>query len=303
MENFNDNPVVHFTNEGNFSFLVIKPNNIDHLDYNKEGYINEVIKCINLEEIICDKDNFFFKVGDHLQNDKYGSDDSQILKNIVHEEENYLYEILYLDIKKNNLLKADIFNGLGTLMNIENNHLWGNVILTKTYLPFNDLEKNEFSTVNKNDIFNILDSRVNTKIVYYEDGEFREEKIYGDIDHHSKRFFGDEFVNRNEIGFLAHNLNIYYTTSEIGEKFIPNIVKSSIDNAIFFTMKNDEFRGNLTLKELEKIIRLSNKLEKFSVDSELIKDEFDTNGKKIIKNKYRLLELSYNNLFQNELKN
>ena len=53
---------LNFENEDEFEFLILKPTNIDHLDYNKEGYLNEVLKTVETEAIKCNKDNFFNNV-------------------------------------------------------------------------------------------------------------------------------------------------------------------------------------------------------------------------------------------------
>lgn len=286
---------INFENDENFQFVVLNPTQLDHLDYNKEGYINEVLKTVKFEVIECNKEDFFNKVSNYLNNDSLGSEDSQILKNIVHEEPNFMYEIFYLDIRDQSKVKPEMYNGLATLLNIENNHVWGNSILMKTNLPDNDFNKALFCNISERDIFNILDSRVNTKVVFFEDGEFREEKIYGELDIHLKRFFGDDFYMKEEIGFLSHNLNIYYTLDEYGQKIIPKIVDGHIESAIFFSMKTEKHRGNLSLEELNKMIFLSDKLESYDVTKQDIdlKDELDNLGRKIIKNKFRILDCLY----------
>ena len=293
---------VKFENEDNFEFLIINPGLIDHIDYNSEGYINEVLKTIKIDKVQTNSKTFFNDISKSLNNDSLGSDDSQILKSIVHEEPNYIYEIFYLDIKTKEKIKPELFNGLASLINIDESekHIFGNVVLIKTNLPDDDLKKVVFSNIDKNDIYNIMDSRVNTKVVYFEDGELREEKIYGEIEPYFKKLFGDDYYLKKEFAFLSHNLNIAYTHDDYGNELIPNLIKGKIDSAIFFTMKNDKFRGNLTLDELNQIIKLSNKLESFrTIDQELsMEEEYDNFGRKIIKNKFRVLKINYNRFFK-----
>ena len=275
-------------------FLIINPGSIEDLDYNDPGYINGIFNKINIEAIKCNPADFLIKMGECLENDKYGDDYSQIKKVVIHDEPNYLYEIFFLDISDINKLKPEMFNGLGTLLNIEENHIFGNCVLLKTYVPVDDFEKLDLVEVSKKDIQNILNSRVNTTVIIYEDGEFREEKLAGDINFHAKKIFNEEYYHEKEIPFLLHNLNIFYTLDSYGNEFMENLVKGKIELALFFTMNTEKIRGNLTLDELNKIIDLSKKLNNFDVDSELIKDEKDKFNRTMIKNKYRILEYVYN---------
>lgn len=275
-------------------FLVINPGSIEDLDYNDPGYINGIFNRINIQSIKCNPNDFLIKMGEYLENDKYGDDYSQVKKVIVHDEPNYIYEIFFLDISDINKLKPEMFNGLGTLLNIEENHIFGNCILLKTHVPVDNFKKLDLVEVSKKDINNILNSRVNTNVIIYEDGEFREEKFAGDIHVHAKRIFNDQFYHEKEIPFLLHNLNIFYTFDSYGNEFMPNLVKGKIELAIFFTMNTEKLRGNISRDELDKIIYLSKKLETFTVDNELVKDEKDDFNRTIIKNKYRILEYVYN---------
>jgi hypothetical protein len=64
-------------------------------------------------------------------------------------------------------------------------------------------------------------------------------------------------------------------------------------------MINDEFRGNLYLDEVNKIIKISNVLDfPFSVNPEWIKEEKDEIDRDVIKNKYKVLNLAYSELIK-----
>jgi hypothetical protein len=93
---------------------------------------------------------------------------------------------------------------------------------------------------------------------------------------------------------LLHNINIFYVANEYGEDIAPKLIPEKVETALFFTKIDDDFRGNLTLDEVKKIIELSNKLESFEVDEEYMKEEKDELGRNIIKNKYKILEFVYN---------
>jgi hypothetical protein len=59
-------------------------------------------------------------------------------------------------------------------------------------------------------------------------------------------------------------------------------------------MKSTEYRGNLTLNEVNKIIHLSKILTDYSTPKEYIDDTNDHLGRKIIYTKYKVLDLMYN---------
>ena len=285
---------VKFENKDEIELLVIDPSFIYQLDHNSPGYLNEILKTVNIQKVSVNPVDFLVKIGELLENDKYATDDTQIKKEVIHDEPNYLYEIIYLDIDDKEKIKKEIHNGLGTLLNTEENHIFGKVILIKSNIPINNMNTMTFSKIDNSDIYNILNSRVNTKVVIYEDGEFREEIMNGQIDVYSKRIFNENFYLHKELPFLLHNLNIHYTHDDYGEEFIPNLVKGKVDLAVFFFFYSDELRGNLTLDELKKIITLSNKLDTFAPDKEILKEEKDEMGRDIIKNKYRILEQVFN---------
>ena len=65
--------------------------------------------------------------------------------------------------------------------------------------------------------------------------------------------------------FLNHNLNIWYITNEYGTDEISNLVDGKVEIAVFFTMISEEYRGNITLEEINKIVKLSNVMDNFSI--------------------------------------
>ena len=287
---------VQFEKHDDIEMLVIDSGLIHDLDHNDPGYLNQLLKTIKIEKVTVKSYEFFKKIGEYLENEKYANENTQILKEVIHDEPNYLYEIMFLGIDDENKISVENFNGLGTLLNVKENHIFGKVIFLKSHLPVDDMNSMSFASVDVKDIYNLLHSRVHTKAIVYEDGEFREEIMNGQMDVYSKKIFSENFYLDEEMPFLLHNLNIHYTTDEYGEEFMPNLVKGKIDLAVFFTMTTENLRGNLTLDELKKIIYLSNKLENFKPTEELLKDEKDDLGRTIIKNKYRILNKVYDQI-------
>ena len=91
-----------------------------------------------------------------------------------------------------------------------------------------------------------------------------------------------------------HNINIWYTTDYGENNICGKLITEPIEKCIWFTMKSTEFRGNLTLDEVKKIILLSNNLNNYKTPNELTEEKFDKLGRKIINNKYKVLDYMYN---------
>jgi hypothetical protein len=73
-----------------------------------------------------------------------------------------------------------------------------------------------------------------------------------------------------------------------------SLINKNIEKCIIFTMKSEEFRGNITLDEVKKIVYLSDKLSNYQTPSELLEEKNDSLGRKIIYNKYKVLDYLYN---------
>ena len=95
--------------------------------------------------------------------------------------------------------------------------------------------------------------------------------------------------------FLMHDINIWYVADNYGDKVCGNILDQPLEKCVWFTMKSEELRGNLTLDEVKKIIHLSKKLTDYKtpeIFKEEIKDKYD---RRIIYNKYKVLDYMYAN--------
>ena len=63
-------------------------------------------------------------------------------------------------------------------------------------------------------------------------------------------------------------------------------------------------RGNITLSEVEKIIKLSNYLESpYKMDNKWCEDEKDIHGRNIIKNRFKILDNVYKELTESKITN
>jgi len=281
-----DENKLKFENKNNFQLIMIKPNSISHIDFNSTNYTNELIKLDIYENIICNSENFTEIILEKLLLKKY----NQVETILVSEMPNYIYEILYVP----NLSTEEV-NELGTLINTNDEKIYGNALLMKTYIPTlsNSIIIEDCIVENIKDI---LDSRVNTNIVIY-DSEWSNKIVVGNLENFAEEFFDDKYF-KLEIPFLLHNINIWYELCDgCSNNLCGTLLVKPIYKCFWFTMITDEYRGNLFLDEVQKIIYLSNKIEfPYSAKKEWLEDEDDEYGRKIIKNKYKILDLA-NNFF------
>jgi hypothetical protein len=277
-------------NEKPFYILVIEPGSIKELDWNNPNYIQSLISQPFVKTYEIEPDKFFNKIEEYL---KIGTDgtNTHLMTEIISDEPNYNYEIIYVDTlnKKSNMEH----NELASLIHLENEIIKGNCILIRNYIPTlsNDML---ISDMNTSYLHKILRRRGMISVVAWEDS-WREEEFYGDIENYADKFFEGEKYNKVEIAFLKHNLNIWYLESEYGVKnVVGNLINVPIEKCFIFTKLTNFIKGWITKDEVNKIIKLSTILEPtFKPDNKWFEDEKDETGRKIIKNKYRILDNVY----------
>lgn len=273
--------------------LIININNIDHLKWSDHDYISNICKLDIYKYIDMNADNFTSIINENLYYDFI--DDIRIDKQIIYEESEYVYELLYINSTLENIdIKKNYMNGLATLLNTnqDEKEIYFNCILLKTHIPLNS-DSILFHDISIKDIENILFYRANKKIITY-DEDYKEEILFGDIEAYGKTFFNEEYYVKKEIKFLHYNLNLWFTTSEYGEPYIcGKLILNTIDKCIIF-IKNDESNlGHITMDEFNKIIFLSDKMDNYTVPNEYYEDKIDKYNRKIIYNKYKILNLLY----------
>jgi hypothetical protein len=284
-----------FENTGTFDILLIKPTEIDHLDWKSVSYTNDILNLDCYELLTASSENFINILAENLQIDKYNyrKDLVEVVPQVICEMQNYIYEILYIDeINEND----DKINNLGNLLNINGKKIYGNVILMKTYVP--SLSKSIIiENIIKDDIKIILDKRVNTNIVLF-DSEWSDKIVIGNLEEFANTFFEGPYY-KFETGFLMHNINIWYELCEgCSTKTCGTIIQKPVYKCLWFSMITDEYRGSLYLDEVKKIIKISEKLDKpYNPKEEWIAEEKDEYNRKVIKNKYKVLDLAFRELF------
>jgi hypothetical protein len=282
-------------NTKNFYILAIEPGKISHLDWNNPDYVQTLSSMPFIKTHLIEPDKIFDHIHDLLK-----IDDASVLKHVItetiSEEPNYIYQILFIDTlnKKHNLEK----NELASMLNITGEQINGNALIIKSYVPTLSTEM-LMDDMTASELTKILKKRGFTQIVVWENDEWREEEIYGDMENYAKKFFEEEYYDKMEIAFLKHNLNIWYSKSEYGTQDVfGTLIRVPIEKCLVFTMTTNAIRGCISKDEINKIIKLSTVLEPpFRPENKWFDEELDEHGRTIIKNKYRILDTIYKNNF------
>ena len=291
-----DNDKLKFENKKNFELLLIKPNKIYDRDWSSSTYIEDILND-DFIDFVDSSPETAIDLGTNLEVDKYDLPDVKV--SLFYEEPNYHYEIMYLQVLDK--YKTEDRENQFSLM-LQNNgdeKIYGNVLIMKTYVPIQKMDSLIISNISKNDILRMMNERINTKVILFDNGDYEEKKIIGSMDNFAESFFDEEDkykIQKMEIAFLKHNINIWFTKFEYGfENVCGNLLKHLVINkCIVFTLIDDNCRGNITMDEFKKIKFLSTKIESYGVPEEMSKDEDDEYGRQIIKNKYRILEYMFN---------
>ncbi len=192
-------------------------------------------------------------------------------------------------------------NEFAMLLNITEDKIYNNAILTRSYVSSTD-DTMHLDDISPNKLEKSFFRRANTTVVIYDSDneEYKEDIVFGPLDAYADGFFGEKRFNikKIELPFLKHNLNIWYTEDKYGSldvfgNLIPDTTR--VDKMIVFSMWSEDFRDSFHMEEFNKIKYLSKKLTDYTTPSEYTKDEKDSLGRDIIKNKYKVLNKIYNN--------
>lgn len=292
-----DNDKLKLENKSDFKLLLIKTNNIQDMNWGDPNYLDNILNSDYVDEVTFSPTQFAVDLGRTLDVEKYELPDVKCT--LFYEEPDYHYEILYIDLLPN-YKKKEIENQFSLLLqNNGDEKIFGNALIMKTHVPVNDMKYMKISNISRNDIKRILENRVNTSVITFDNGDYEEKKVVGSMEQYAESFFDEEDkyrIQKMEIAFLRHNINIWFTKFDYGfDNVCGNLLKHLVINkCIIFTLINDNIRGNLSMDEFNKIKFLSEKLEKYGIPEELQNEDKDNLGRLVIKNKYRILEYMFN---------
>ena len=286
---------IKFFNDNEFYITLIDDNDFDlnELDWNNPNYVQILVSSPFIKTVLISSNNFFNYIGEFFK----ANEDNIIVTDTISEEPLHNYQIMYID-KINNKNKVNQF---ATLMNINGDVIQGKAVIIKNYVSTlsNDIK---FDNMDSSALYKMIRSRgYNTVGVWDNESEnWKEEEIYGPMEDFAKIFFDNEPYKTCEIGFLKHNLNIWYLNSEYGKSNVcGTLLNCKVEKVLIFTKLTDSFRGNITKEEIEKIIKLSAVLTPpFKPENKWFEDEKDEYERLIIKNKYRILDNIYQENFK-----
>ena len=287
---------INMENDNNFDILIIKPNKINDISWLDLDYSKKLMNLDIYEIYTTNKNNFENMIYTKLNISSFNIPNLTIKNEIIGEEPYYIYELLYIDTNTTNNINyenEDNINELATLLNINEDKIYNNVIILKTYISSLS-DSMLFESITKNNIQLLLHNRVNTKIVIWDwTNGWKEEEIIGDLTTYINILFEGDNYNQININFLMHDINIWYVEDKYGDKVCGNILNKPLEKCIWFTMKSEDYRGNLTLDEVNKIIKLSLHLENYNIPDEFNIDKYDKYNRQIIYNKYKILDSMY----------
>ena len=296
VENYSFLEKVNMENNETVECLVIKQGQIKNISWKDPNYINHILDLDYIESITLNSETFLNILAKKLEVDKFKVTNMSAKTEIVGEEPYYLYELTYIDLEDEKQYHTeDNINDLGNLISINGDKIYSNAILFRNHIPSLSDSMN-LCNMTKEDLKRLLYKRAYNTIVIGDsfENKYIEDNIIGDLDVYAKKYFEEEPYKKIELAFLMHNINIWYTSGLTENKICGNLINDKyIDKCIWFTMKTDTYRDNLTLDEVKKIINLSLKLNNYQTPSEFTEENNDSLGRKIINNKYKVLDKIY----------
>lgn len=292
---------VKLANKEPFSVIVVDINKIQHLDWNKSTYLNELVNGDYNNIVKINPERYVEEIGTLLNVDKqiHKVIDTKVIAELyMDDKHNMIIEIMF-NVHEEDGDGEDI-NEFATLLNVYDNNIYGKALIMCTMIANNTTEM-YFTDITVDIIEMMLQRRANTTVITFDADEesYKEVCVFGPMDRFADDFFSENKykIKKKELGFLKHNINVWYTEDKYGVlDCFGNILEDTarVDKMIVFAMWTDEYRHNLTMREFEMIRFLSKKLDQYEVSEDIMKEEKDEYGRMIIKNKYKILHMFYN---------
>ena len=285
---------INMENDDDFNVLIIKPNKINDISWLDIDYTQKIMNLDIFEIYNTNKDDFINMIASKLNTKSFNIPNLMVKNQMIGEEPYYVYELLYIDTTNSEYETDEYINDFANLINTNDDTIYHNAIIIKSYLP-SLTDSMLIESITKNNIESLLFDRVHTKVVVWDwDNGWKETRVVGDLISYVDQLFDGNNYKKLNINFLLHDINIWYVDDKYGDIVCGNVLNIPLEKCIWFTMKSDEYRGNLTLNEVNKIIKLSLVLDNYNVPEELTQDKKDKYDRKIIYNKYKVLDYMYN---------
>ena len=276
--------------------LVIKQGMIKNISWKDPNYINQVLDLDYIESITLNGKTFLDVFAKNLDVNKFSVKNMSAKTEIVGEEPYYVYELTYIDLENEKKYHNDEnMNEIANLISINGDKVYSNAILFRNHIP--SLTDNmNLCNMTKEDLKRLLYKRAYNTVVIGDsfENKFIEDNVIGELETYAKKYFEGEPYKKKELSFLMHNINIWYTIGITENKMCGKLIDEKyLDKCIIFTMKTETYRDNLTLDEVNKIIKLSLKLDNYQTPPKFTEEKNDELGRKIIYNKYKVLDQIY----------
>ena len=279
--------------EQNKKAIFIKQGKIINFDsiFKTYNYATDLVNLDIVQEIDINSDNYMQKIVECLEIKELDVDDLIIKTEIFDDEPNYVYQLVYLDIPFKYIKDTKKYNEFAKILLPKDLIIVSNIILFKSYID--SLTDNmSLDNFTKDNLENIIRRKVYNKIVIYDD-DWKEHTLSQSIDIYAEEFFGDEDYKKSEIQFLNYYICIWYLSFTGKRDVLGKLIDQPIERCIIFLMKNEKYRGNITLDEVNKIIYLSRVLDDFKTPGEFYAEKRNEAGELIIYNRYRILDILY----------
>lgn len=275
-------------NENDFDVLVIDfDSSVKNLDWKSDNYLDILLEQNCFQIKTTNPNNFVEFITKTLDTDRYKTNNLNVKTEVICENKEEFYEMMYVDIN----CGPEVNEG-ASLININGEQVFSRAILFKSRLPINN-NSMFFESITKQDVKNFMNNRVSTNVVLYEDNEFQERHIFGDLNNFAQEFFEGEGIIKKELKFFRYNISIWYSTDYGKSGALGRLVQYPVYKAIIFSMLTNEIRGNISIDEVLKIIKLSNQLDNYETPKEFDKEQRDKFNRVIVHNKYRILSKIY----------
>lgn len=265
---------VNMENNETVECLVIKQGMIKNISWQDPNYINQILELGYIESITLNSETFLNILAKKLDVDNFKVSNMSAKTEIVGEEPYYVYELTYIDLENEKVYHTENnINDIANLISINGDKVYSNAILFRNHIPSLNDSMN-LCNMTIEDLKRLLHKRAYNTIVIGDsfENKYIEDNVIGDMDIYAKKYFEDEPYKKIELAFLMHNINIWYTRGLTENKMCGNLINDKdVDKCIWFTMKTDTYRDNLTLDEVKKIISLSLKLNIYQTPQNLQK--------------------------------
>ena len=288
-----------FEEEPNFIYDIMFINNISNKKIVNNDQ-NDKIENSDQNKKLVNNDLHDKELENNDQNDKIeNSDQNDKIENSDQNEGLENSDRCDKELENNDQNEGLENNEIAMLLNKEDIIIKGNVIIFKEYVP--SLSKETvFYDMLKDDLERLLLNRKYKSVVTWDDINMKwEERKIIDLSYFIKDFFDNEQPEIKHIEFLMHNIHIFYIQSSYGNKYACGKLLSDIliEKCLFITMISDDIVGSISLDEVKKMIKLSEKIDRYVIPCEFLEDDITSNGRAIKNTKYKILDKVYNKYY------